>query len=1212
MKKAVIGLVGLVVLLLAAALIAPSFIDWNQYKDEIAAQVKAATGREIVIAGDIDLALLPVPTLSVEDLRLVNVPGAAVPDMVRVASLRVRVALMPLLEGRIQVATVVLVEPVIELEILADGRSNWQLAPSAEAEAAAPGEAAAETAGPPVEVGLDSFTIENGTVVYRDTAAGTVEKVERLNAEITAESLTGPFRADGELVARGVKLGFALSLGRLVEDAAIPVDLSLTSASARVVFSGALSAADGTASGKLRAEGDDLAAVVRAAVAAGDGPALPGWLAQEFALDGTVEASAAGVAVDDIVFELGGVRATGTVNVSLGERVRADIALALGRIDLDRWLAMEPGAAESDGDEAPARPTAQTPVPVGGEAPARGFEIPAGIAGSFDLTVDAVIFRGGVVHQVRLSAELVEGEVTLSQATAQLPGGSHVSVFGFLTAAEGKPRFEGSVEAAADNFRGVLDWLQIDVSSVPPDRLRKFSFTGELSASPEAVHLTGIDLRLDTSRLTGGVTIALRERPAFGASLAIDRLNLDAYLPRPPAGGGQGSEGAAAEEPARTGAPPPSALALLETFDANLEVRIDRLTYRRTPAHGVGFDGTLHAGTLTVREARVDDLAGASARASGSLSGFTGTPRVKADFELRADDLTGLFRLAGIEPPVAPQKLGDFALEGSAETDGAEATFELQLALAGGGASLGGELKGLDGTPSYDLEVKASHPDAARLLETFLEGVELPGGKLGDIRLAVRLKGGGSTGQEVTLEGEIALLGGTVGAAGRLAVLGGAPSYDLELDARFPSLARLVGAFMPAFRAAGEDLGGLQLDAALEGDASGLRLSGIKGAVGPVALAGDIAVRLDGPRPKVSAEFNTGEIVLDQLLPAPEEAAATGGAGAATGGGEAAAAQDRRWSREPLDFTALEGFDAELVLTAPALSYGAYRLDNPRLAATLTDGVLELSRLSGVVFGGAFEADARLAVGRPNQINASLAVDGIELEKALPAVAGTDRAAGPVSLTAVVATAGASLHDFIDGLNGSGAVDGTVIVKVEAQERAGATALDFLGSLFKLPELTTLGGALSGVITAFAEAPAALGGTFTIDRGVIRTDDTRLQGRGLQALLQGTVALVPWQMDMDLRVLREADPLDDPIVTVELTGPLDSPNVRLAGAALKSAAPQPSTLGDTLEQFLPGVFGGGEQPQQPQPEQPEQPQPEQPELPSPVDILKGILEGFGN
>lgn len=1190
MKKAVIGLVGLVVLLLAAALIAPSFIDWNQYKDEIAAQVKAATGREIVIAGDIDLALLPVPTLSVEDLRLVNVPGAAVPDMVRVASLRVRVALMPLLEGRIQVATVALVEPVIELEILADGRPNWRLAPAAEAEAAAPGEAAAETAGPPVEIGLDSFTIENGTVVYRDTAAGTVEKVERLNAEITAESLTGPFRADGELVARGVKLGFALSLGRLVEDAAIPVDLSLTSASARVVFSGALSAADGTASGKLRAEGDDLAAVVRAAVAAGDDPALPGWLAQEFALDGTVEASVAGVAVDDIVFELGGVRATGTVNVSLGnvslgERVQADIALALGRIDLDRWLAMEPGAAESDGDEAPARPTA----PADGEAPARGFEIPAGIAGSFDLTVDAVIFRGGVVHQVRLSAELVEGEVTLSQATAQLPGGSHVSVFGFLTAAEGKPRFEGSVEAVADNFRGVLDWLRIDVSSVPPDRLRKFSFTGELSASPEAVHLTGIDLRLDTSRLTGGVTIALRERPAFGASLAIDRLNLDAYLPRPPAGGGQGGEGAAAEEPARPEAPPPSALALLETFDANLEVRIDRLTYHRTPAHGVGFDGTLHAGTLTVREARVDDLAGASARASGSLSGFTGTPRVEADFELRADDLTGLFRLAGIEPPVAPQKLGDFALEGSAETDGAEATFELQLALAGGGASLGGELKGLDGTPSYDLEVKASHPDAARLLETFLEGVELPGGKLGDIRLAVRLKGGGSTGQEVTLEGEIALLGGTVGAAGRFAVLGGAPSYDLELDARFPSLARLVGAFMPAFRAAGEDLGGLQLDAALEGDASGLKLSGIKGAVGPVALAGDIAVRLDGPRPKVSAEFNTGEIVLDQLLPAPEEAAATGGAGAATGGGEAAAAQDRRWSREPLDFAALEGFDAELVLTAPALSYGAYRLDNPRLAATLTDGVLELSRLSGVVFGGAFEADARLAVGRPNQINASLAVDGIELEKALPAVAGIDRAAGPVSLKAVVATTGASLHDFIDGLNGSGAVDGTVIIKAEVQERAGATVLNFLGSLFKLPELTTLGGALNGVIAAFAEAPAALDGTFTIDRGVIRTSDTRLQGRGLQARLQGTAALVPWQMDMDLRVLREADPLDNPVVTVRLTGPLDSPDIRVGGAALSG--------------------GAREQLQQ---RQPEQPQPEQPELPSPVDILKGILESLGN
>ena len=50
---------------------------------------------------------------------------------------------------------------------------------------------------------------------------------------------------------------------------------------------------------------------------------------------------------------------------------------------------------------------------------------------------------------------------------------------------------------------------------------------------PDAVQITDINLRLDASTATGGLAIALRERPGFGLRLDIDRLNLDAYLPKP-------------------------------------------------------------------------------------------------------------------------------------------------------------------------------------------------------------------------------------------------------------------------------------------------------------------------------------------------------------------------------------------------------------------------------------------------------------------------------------------------------------------------------------------------------------------------------------------------------------------------------------------------------------------------------------------------------
>ncbi len=57
-----------------AALIVPSFINWNDYKDEIAAAgVSKLTGRTLVIGGDIGLTLLPALGVVAEDVRLANI-----------------------------------------------------------------------------------------------------------------------------------------------------------------------------------------------------------------------------------------------------------------------------------------------------------------------------------------------------------------------------------------------------------------------------------------------------------------------------------------------------------------------------------------------------------------------------------------------------------------------------------------------------------------------------------------------------------------------------------------------------------------------------------------------------------------------------------------------------------------------------------------------------------------------------------------------------------------------------------------------------------------------------------------------------------------------------------------------------------------------------------------------------------------------------------
>src|ERR1700761_4147452 len=111
---------GVVGMLIVALAIAPSFIDLNKYKPQIAAEVKKATGRDLVIDGPVSLSLLPLPEVSVTGGKFFNVAGAKNPNMVEVKSVTVRPSLLALLVGDIQVSEVTLVEPKIVLEINAE------------------------------------------------------------------------------------------------------------------------------------------------------------------------------------------------------------------------------------------------------------------------------------------------------------------------------------------------------------------------------------------------------------------------------------------------------------------------------------------------------------------------------------------------------------------------------------------------------------------------------------------------------------------------------------------------------------------------------------------------------------------------------------------------------------------------------------------------------------------------------------------------------------------------------------------------------------------------------------------------------------------------------------------------------------------------------------------------------------------------------------
>ena len=102
-KWGVISGVAVVLLIVAAAILIPMFVDVKQYKPKIEQLVSEQTGRSFSLGDDMDLSVFPWVGVRLSDLRLGSPKGFKSGDMVKVKGFEVRLKVMPLLSRQIEV-----------------------------------------------------------------------------------------------------------------------------------------------------------------------------------------------------------------------------------------------------------------------------------------------------------------------------------------------------------------------------------------------------------------------------------------------------------------------------------------------------------------------------------------------------------------------------------------------------------------------------------------------------------------------------------------------------------------------------------------------------------------------------------------------------------------------------------------------------------------------------------------------------------------------------------------------------------------------------------------------------------------------------------------------------------------------------------------------------------------------------------------------------
>lgn len=1178
MRKFFIAVAIVIALVVGTVLVGPSFVNWNAYRGDVAAQLKAATGRDIAIDGELSLAMLPSPRLLATGLRLTGPDGAEFEDLLRLRTVEVHVALAPLIERRVQVSSVVLIEPEFVVERLADGRINW-----IEAFAAAPDGGASSFA-----VQFDNVRIERGTVIYTDAASGARERLEDLDATITASSLRGPVRTRGSATLRATPIDFEIGMGEWAVDRGVPVNaaVSLSDGTGKIDVSGIVTGlgSEPRVTGTVATESENLFAALAAIMPSAPSP----YLAQRFSLRGTLSGSAEAVALSEIALELGETRADGRLSVRLDSVPHADASFNIGRVNVDAILAV--GQAREDAEPS--------------DSPSSEFALPAGMSARFDVSADAVVINAGIVRQAQLAGDLSDGKLTLSQVNALLPGGSDVTVFGVVTAVDGKPEFDGQMEANSDNFRGLLEWFDVDVTDVPLGRLRKLEAHAQVKATPTGLTVSEIDILADVSHIRGGVAVALRERPGFGIGISVDKLDIGAYLPKT---GSDPADPAATQMGLRERL---QLLAILDRFDAILQLEAGSLTYGDVSVRGLQFDGTLQGGSLELRAASVANLAGSEIALAGAISDFTGEPELGLDVEIESDDASALLALAGVttELPLRNASL-------AARLDGGFPAMRVDSTLRAMAGEFGmrGTLTTLDRDMGYDVEVTARHSDAVELAN--LLGADLQG-DLGGLDLTATLTGAATatTSNLTMVIGDGALSARTQWTQGNTG-----PFVDVDLVASYPDFGQLLQVAAPAYRPALAAPGPFRLEARIEYTPDGLTARDLTSELGPVRIEGDIELSLGAARPRLATDLAVSEIIVDWFLPLP-----------AAGDPAPPNRTQRPWSRDPLDWSLLSWADAELSLTAPSISYGAYRIDEPTVELRLDDGVLQLRELSGRAFDGTVSMNARVEAADLPAARLELSVEDADAPQ-LAEAAQTDRAgqdtlldtmlrllfpvqdlrlaSGRINAELTAAASGRNEFGLASSLDGDAEI---TLVEAIVDGADLCAVSERLGELDKVEGLINLvAGAGTGGRTEFEDFTAA----FTISGGVAELQRENINADCATAEVWGSLDLPRWTLDMWTHASLIEHP-EFPGIRIHQTGDIDAAETSvtnlddiqqfLAARAVDSVLQQVAPEVPALEQVLPEIA-----PLLPAPNRPPAPEPAPvAEPPAPADRFRDVLDNL--
>jgi uncharacterized protein involved in outer membrane biogenesis len=603
---------GLLVVALFAALFAPYFIDWTDFRHDFETQASRIIGKKVVVHGRVDARLLPFPTVTMTDVRVgEDATGEAI---VTADKFSMETELAPFLSGEALIYNMHIEHPKVKLRLTADGSLDW-----------------VKTGNPQIPastVVLENVTIDNGEVLFIDEQTGHDRHVTGLDLKLSAKTLAGPWKASGRGSIDGQSGNFVVNtsipdggkiftkLRLLPDDPGIVAELEGTLGlnDLRPQYAGTF---------RLREK-------YRSETVSEEGASKEGQKSEAPRISGAFELLNDRLRISKYEFQMGAPAdpyiVTGEATIDAGRKPDFLLTATGQQIDMSRFGNNTEGApaAVSVRDRLRALLTLAADIPI------------PPMPGKATISLPAVVADDTLIRDIKLEMQPAGNGWQIDKAEAQLPGRTTLSAKGKLTII-GDQSFTGELLLASNQPSGFAEWV---TGKVPESvrKLRTAGFSANVAITPDLQRFENLEIAFGSASLKGRLEHAVHdgEAPTLSTELTGNQFDLDTIM----ALGGLLTGEASARS----------------VFDHRIAARLkfDHFSAFGLNASGLDTAFTLADGGISNARLTVKDFYGAQIGFDGGFTGLATQAVGDAKISIKSANPAALFQLVADRLPIHP------------------------------------------------------------------------------------------------------------------------------------------------------------------------------------------------------------------------------------------------------------------------------------------------------------------------------------------------------------------------------------------------------------------------------------------------------------------------------------------------------------------------------------------------------------------------------